>query len=647
MNFPVSLIAVLSLLLGGSASGIAKDAPAYPAAAIPEALKKNAHAIIRYNNTRLDIKELNDVNYTRKYAVTVLDEAGKKYAMLREGYNLQIRINKIKGRLLDAEGNELRSLKEKDITDRSTFGQSFVYHSDSRGKYYDFQQTTYPYTVEYEIEERYKTTFFLPDWSPQPDNDCAVEQAEFILTYPTDLTINCQEFLMPSGLMRTESGTGDRKSVTWKTGQIPAYERQPASKAGNYEDPTVVVNSERFELLDHKGDMKSWQSFGAFMYRLNEGRDVLPEDKKAVIRSLIAGETDTYAKIQKLYAYMQQNTRYVANEYGIAGWQTFDAESVAKNGYGDCKGLTNYLKAMLKAAGINAYAVLINAGQNHYKLDEAHPANVFNHMILCVPQPGDTVWVECTSQEMPAGYLGSFTQGRKALLVTENGGYVCTTPVYGKDKNYLHRSATLQLNSQSGQQTIKLRCRYSGPMQDDLNTMIRTQSEEKIRELVNRKFAFPSYSVTSYKYGHTGKPLLPEIEEQVEAQVGGIISSTRKRSFVNMAWMKNPMPEIFQTIPRTAPFVLKESFRISDTITVELPADMEVETLPRTVDFKYPFAEYHIRLEKADHKLSLIRTYEQNEGVYDPGDFEKYQELYRTINTEKENLNIVLLNKTS
>ncbi len=45
--------------------------------------------------------------------------------------------------------------------------------------------------------------------------------------------------------------------------------------------------------------------------------------------------------------------------------------------------------------------------------------------------------------------------------------------------------------------------------------------------------------------------------------------------------------------------------------------------------------------------MSLIREYEQNEGVYDAADFEQYQEMYRTINAEKENLNIVLLNKTS
>jgi transglutaminase-like putative cysteine protease len=201
-----------------------------------------------------------------------------------------------------------------------------------------------------------------------------------------------------------------------------------------------VLAPGQFELLKYKGDMQSWKNIGLFIYKLNEGRDVLPEDKKATVKSLIEGEQDTYNKVQKLYAYMQQSTRYVANEYGIAGWQTFDAMNVATNGYGDCKGLTNYLKALLKEAGINSYVTLVYAGEDYYKIDEDFPANTFNHVILCVPQPKDTIWVECTSQQLPAGYLGSFTQGRKVLLTSEQGGFLCMTPSYDKSKNFIIRN---------------------------------------------------------------------------------------------------------------------------------------------------------------------------------------------------------------
>ena len=644
------IIPLLSLLLALTCyRGYAKEAEstALAASAIPDSLKKEAHAIFRYDQTELKIKDLEEVTCIRKYAVTILDEKGSKYANLTEGYNQLLKIQKIKGRLLDADGKEIKTLKEKEISDYSTFGTSFVYHSDSRVKFFSFGHTTYPYTVEYEIEETIRTTFFLPDWQPQAGNDCAVENATFTLTYPTYVPVRYKEYLLPKNVEKnTSKPADDQEMITWKVKQMPAYELQPFAGTGSYDEPTVAIAAGRFELLKHKGDMQSWQSLGAFFYELNKDRDILPEDKKALIRSLIANETSTYNKIQKLYSYMQQNTRYVANEYGIAGWQTFDAESVARNGYGDCKGLTNYLKAMLKEAGIPSYAALVYAGEQPFRVEEQFPSNTFNHVILCVPQPTDSIWIECTSQQLPAGYLGSFTQGRKVLLTTEKGGFLCSTPSYNKDKSYILRKAFLQLDNGARQQKIKLQYVYSGLMQDDLEHFLKTQPEDKIREKVNSKFPFPSYSVTSYNYKHNGSQLLPAVEEQVEVLVAGIISSTQKRSFVNLAWTRNPMPGIFQTSPRTKPFVLSESFRITDSITVDLPQGTEIETMPQARNFKYPFAEYHIHFEKAGDKITMVRTYEQNEGTYEATDFEKFQQLYRTINAEKDNLSIVLLNKT-
>jgi hypothetical protein len=435
--------------------------------------------------------------------------------------------------------------------------------------------------------------------------------------------------------------------LSWKIKNIYAYNEEPYSKTGNHTAPTIVLAPGQFELLKYKGDMQSWNNIGLFIYKLNEGRDILPEDKKAVVKNLIEGEQDTYNKVQKLYTYMQQNTRYVANEYGIAGWQTFDALNVATNGYGDCKGLTNYLKALLKEAGINSYVTLVYAGEDYYKIDEDFPANTFNHVILCVPQPKDTIWVECTSQQLPAGYLGSFTQGRKVLLTSAQGGFLCMTPSYDKSKNFIIRKSTIQLDNASNQQKIKVENQYSGLMQDDIEYILKTQPDNKIKEMVNSKFPFPSYDVTTYHYKYTGSHILPSITEDAELMVSGIVNGTRKRTFVNMGWMKNPMKEIFQTEARTLPFVLKESFKIIDSVMVHVPEGMEVESLPEAISFKYPFGEYHIKFERKENNISLIRIYEQNEGVYNVSEYEHYQKMYKTINSAKNNLNVVLLNKAS
>jgi hypothetical protein len=64
---------------------------------------------------------------------------------------------------------------------------------------------------------------------------------------------------------------------------------------------------------------------------------------------------------------------------------THDSDDVRRKGYGDCKGLTNYMKTLLDAAGIKSYYSVITSDETPLSFDPDFPKMGGNHVILMIP----------------------------------------------------------------------------------------------------------------------------------------------------------------------------------------------------------------------------------------------------------------------
>jgi len=116
------------------------------------------------------------------------------------------------------------------------------------------------------------------------------------------------------------------------------------------------------------------------------------------------------------------------------------------------------MKAMLKAVDIPAYPALVTAGEQWLTIKEDFTTPYFNHVILKV-MLDEPMWLECTSNISPAGYLGSFTEDRPVLLITEKGGILDRTPATTPTKQIGNIEIDI---AATGQATINNQTTFTG-----------------------------------------------------------------------------------------------------------------------------------------------------------------------------------------
>ncbi|HSR39459.1 MAG TPA: DUF3857 domain-containing protein [Phnomibacter sp.] len=606
---------------------------------IPDSLLKGADVVVRVDEMKLEIADKGKAHFRTRIAYTILNEKADYLSIQQNGYDKFISIDNIDANLYDADGNKIKSLRKSDIKDLSDMGGGTDI-SDDRIKEYGFYHKTYPYTVEFEVSTTYKGLMFLPTWYALSNERISVEQTSYSVTYPGDAPVQFKAFNYPGEPKR--SAQGNNTTLVWEMKNLKALLKEPLAPAWHEITPVVFLAMKDFMMDGYTGSNASWEKLGDFVYQLKKGRDVLPYEIQGKVKEMVAGKQTTFEKVDALYKFMQSNTRYISIQLGIGGWQPYDASYVYTKKYGYCKALTNYMAALLNAVEIPSVYALVKAGSGQLRFMEDFPSSQFNHVILCVPNGNDSIWLECTSQTMPTGYLGDFTNNRPVLMVKETGSRLGRTPDYSIDQNLQLRRIQATVNA-DGTLTCTANNEYRAMQQDDLHGLINAYPLDKQKEVLQQQFNLGTYSVKSFKYTELSSKL-PVIEEKLELEALNYAQISGKRLMLQPNILSRSNWRLQKDSTRKFDFLFSYPYTDVDSVQIEVGEGYTVEALPRPQKIENEFGYFETRTELVGSKVLYYRKIQRKAGQFPPAKWESLVKYLDDI-TRADRQKIVLVKK--
>ncbi len=604
---------------------------------IPQELVAPAIVIVRDHQTTFVVHDIRSATKTVKKVITILNETAKNHAIEYIHYNKETKVKSAKATLYDKTGKLIRSLKKSDILDQSSVS-GFSIYEDDRVKILKMSYPSYPFTIEFEYEVDINGLMFYPSLVPQYYSKVSVQNASLTITVPSSNDLRYVSNHVEDPIVKSHA---DLKTYTWSVKNVLAFKPEPYGPDLSEVVPSVRTAPNQFEMGGYKGSMNSWGDIGNWQNKLNTGLDQLPQETQKDIVRITEGLNEK-EKIQAVYEYMQNRTRYVSIQLGIGGWQPFSAKYVDENGYGDCKALTNYTKSLLKVAGIESNYTLVRAGRNEANIDKEFPSRQFNHVILAVPQKIDTVWLECTSQTNPFGYAGYFTGDRDVLMVTNTGGVIAHTPIYSMEDNKQLSTGYVVLDK-DGMADADFHTTYTGLQYENRDHQIANSNEER-KEWLYKNLDLNDFDIQNIEYTEY-KNEIPMIEEHVTIKLKNPVAFSGKRMFFkpNLFNRRESWPKELEN--RTQDVVATMNYQDIDSIHYTFPEGVHVEFVPEPVSIETEFGSFSAICTLDENGMWYVRTSKMKKGKYAPEKYQAFVDFLKQI-AKSDNSKVVIKRST-
>jgi hypothetical protein len=600
----------------------------YLSATIADSLKKNAHTVVRLDEGILNVVSPSKYFYKVHEVYTLLNAEGAFRLRHRLYFDKLRSIDNVTVKVYNQLGLLTKKYAKKDYFIAAAYdGISLA--TDDKIMELNMIAPSYPCTIDIEYEQNVNGYLDLPDWYLNTDNT-STEFFKYTVTVPANLDIRHRS--VNFNLAPSIQSANEKKTYVWEAKNIKGEKFQEHGYSTGYYYPRIEIAPNRFEYDNYAGNFSTWNDFAKWNYSLYQEKSPFSERRKDEIKALVNGSSSIQEKVNILYNYLQSNMRYVSLQFGIGGFKPFTVRSVDEKKYGDCKALSNYMRYLLDVVGIQSYPVLISAGYNAAPIDPVFPKATFNHVILCVPNKADTIWLECTSNENEAGFLGSFTEERLGLLLTENGGALIKTPASRHESNLLSSYSEIFLDEQGGAKT-QTKFYATGDIAFEFGQIKKLEPADMKQALTNY-MNFRSaevFEISEYKDSLQGRAF------NVNFELARLFAFKAGGKFFFPQKLNKNFQEVLKDEKRDYDYVFEYPYQKTDTTVFHLPKNFVADELPSQTELSNEVASYKKEvIAESSGQLKTITSLILKKRIIGAVQYKKMLDFFTEVNRHEE-----------
>lgn len=587
-----------------------------------EILRKSSYFMIKDNKLTM----------TDSVTIQINNREGENEASIAIPYSKGDKVSIGDAWIEDSSGNIIRKLKSKEITDRSYISDISLYEDDFV-KEFSLNHNQYPYIIKYSYKIIYSRFLQIATFD-YTQNQIPIREAIVVVETTTANNIKYQQKNIDEP---EKNQVGETISYKWKFAFNP-IKRERYASVNESQQPILNIVPLIFN-YGVPGSFESWKTFGNWIYRLNSGRDILPETEKQKIDELVKNSTNKKEKIKILYHYLQDYNRYINVSLKIGGLQTYPAQYVITNHYGDCKALSNYMLAMLKHIGIESYYTLINSSTTVKDINADFATQAFNHAIVSVPIDNDTLFIECTSKTLPFGYIHSSIQARKALLISENDSRLISIPALTAHDVLCNTTIESDYNINSTNK-ITAAITKRGPDFEEANYVVSNKNKSASEKYIIQNILPKTFEQPSLNIEYPDRDSL-SLQIKAVGQTNSIFKKMGKN--ISITPIKSSIPTLESIENRKRDIQIdyplyeteNHSYKIQNETIAKIPTNI-------TIDSRY--GNYTLNFELSDNTLHIQKSLLIKSGRYPVNeytDFFNFIQKIRNIEIQKYYIEIL------